>query len=242
MKTANPLAFLAAILAFQTGCSHLWPPKAPPPRMACGSDVRVFRPTVPETPEDQMRFRVYQIGPEGKQATLFEGQVPVQEGKTEETQRFGPSTVEGGRQVWGTVGAETRQAGDGTEAVVRIKVVDDKDRTVWESRQAVVLDKPVKSDAGRAPESVVTAAPPPPAPPPDVGNRRLPASLLVPLILLAAITATLLLVVLPFWFICRKAGFPGVLSLLMLVPLCNVVLVFILAFYDWPSQRQATHP
>jgi hypothetical protein len=39
--------------------------------------------------------------------------------------------------------------------------------------------------------------------------------------------------VLPFWFICKKAGFSPWLSLLYLVPFGGVVLNFVLAFGDW---------
>jgi hypothetical protein len=49
---------------------------------------------------------------------------------------------------------------------------------------------------------------------------------------------TLLVTVLPFWMICKKAGFPGALSLLMLVPIANIILPFYLAFADWPALRQ----
>lgn len=41
------------------------------------------------------------------------------------------------------------------------------------------------------------------------------------------------IVVVPFWKICTKAGFPGVLSLLVLIPLVNVVFLYVLAFADW---------
>jgi len=47
-----------------------------------------------------------------------------------------------------------------------------------------------------------------------------------------------LLTVLPFWKICAKAGFPGALSLLMLVPIANIILPFYIAFADWPALRQ----
>ena len=43
-----------------------------------------------------------------------------------------------------------------------------------------------------------------------------------------------LFTVLPFWKICSKAGFPGPLSLLMLVPIANIVLPFYIAFAQWP--------
>ena len=45
--------------------------------------------------------------------------------------------------------------------------------------------------------------------------------------------------VIPFWMICKKAGFPGALSLLMLVPIGNLILAFYLAFAEGPVLRQA---
>lgn len=46
-----------------------------------------------------------------------------------------------------------------------------------------------------------------------------------------------LLVIIPFWMIFSKAGYPGVLSLLMLIPLINLFLLYFLAFSDWPALR-----
>jgi hypothetical protein len=45
------------------------------------------------------------------------------------------------------------------------------------------------------------------------------------------------IVVLPFWRICIKAGYSGWLSLLVLVPVANVVFVYFLGFSEWPSLR-----
>jgi hypothetical protein len=45
--------------------------------------------------------------------------------------------------------------------------------------------------------------------------------------------------VLPFWHIFRKAGFSPWLSLLMMVPLVNLVMLYFLAFATWPSQGKA---
>jgi hypothetical protein len=45
------------------------------------------------------------------------------------------------------------------------------------------------------------------------------------------------LIVIPFWQIFSKAGFSGWLSLLMLVPLINVLALYFLAFADWPAGR-----
>ena len=46
-----------------------------------------------------------------------------------------------------------------------------------------------------------------------------------------------LLTVIPFWKICTKAGFPGPLALLMLVPVANIVLPFYIAFAEWPALK-----
>ena len=51
-----------------------------------------------------------------------------------------------------------------------------------------------------------------------------------------------LLVVLPFWKICTKAGLPGPLALLMIVPIANIVLPFYIAFTDWPALRNTATP
>ena len=45
-------------------------------------------------------------------------------------------------------------------------------------------------------------------------------------------------IVVPFWKIFSKAGFSGALSLLMLVPLVNLIMIFILAFAPWPALKQ----
>jgi hypothetical protein len=45
--------------------------------------------------------------------------------------------------------------------------------------------------------------------------------------------------VLPFWHIFRRAGFSPWLSLLMMVPLVNLVTLYFLAFATWPSQGKA---
>lgn len=45
------------------------------------------------------------------------------------------------------------------------------------------------------------------------------------------------LVIYPFWRICVRAGFPGWIALLIVVPLVNLGLLYFLAFADWPSLR-----
>ena len=49
---------------------------------------------------------------------------------------------------------------------------------------------------------------------------------------------TPLVIVVPFWKIFSKAGFPAWLSILMLVPLANLLLLFFLAFAEWPVHRE----
>jgi hypothetical protein len=46
---------------------------------------------------------------------------------------------------------------------------------------------------------------------------------------------TIVIGVIPFWFICKKAGFSPFLSLLNLIPFCvgTLVLVYFLAFSPW---------
>lgn len=51
------------------------------------------------------------------------------------------------------------------------------------------------------------------------------------------ILLTLLLIVVPFWKICEKAGYSGWLSLLVMIPLINIGFLFFLAFSDWPRDR-----
>lgn len=42
----------------------------------------------------------------------------------------------------------------------------------------------------------------------------------------------------PLWRIASKAGFSGAWSLLMWVPLLNIVLLWVFAFTKWPVQEQ----
>jgi hypothetical protein len=49
-----------------------------------------------------------------------------------------------------------------------------------------------------------------------------------------------ILTIIPFWKILSKAGFPGPLSLLMLVPIANIVLPFYIAFAQWPVLKDKT--
>ncbi len=48
----------------------------------------------------------------------------------------------------------------------------------------------------------------------------------------------LVVVLLPFWRITTKAGYSGFWSLLMLIPLANIVFLYFLAFARWPNARR----
>jgi hypothetical protein len=50
----------------------------------------------------------------------------------------------------------------------------------------------------------------------------------------------LLLPIWPAWRICRRAGFPGPLGILIVVPIVGLVLTWVFAFIDWPVERRAT--
>ena len=59
-------------------------------------------------------------------------------------------------------------------------------------------------------------------------------------LIILLIMGALLLVftVIPFWFICKKAGFPPWLSLITLIPFGLLVLPILLAAIDWPALRK----
>lgn len=46
---------------------------------------------------------------------------------------------------------------------------------------------------------------------------------------------TAAVVIVPFWFIFSKAGYSKWLSLLMVVPMVNVILLYVIAFSKWPG-------
>jgi len=51
------------------------------------------------------------------------------------------------------------------------------------------------------------------------------------------VLAGALLTIIPFWKICDRVGLPGPLSLLMLVPLANIIFPFYVAFAKWPVEE-----
>lgn len=47
-----------------------------------------------------------------------------------------------------------------------------------------------------------------------------------------------ILLVIPFWKLATRAGYPGPLGLLVLIPLVNLVFIYFLAFSEWPAERR----
>ncbi len=59
------------------------------------------------------------------------------------------------------------------------------------------------------------------------------------------IVVGLAIVMVPFWFILKKAGFSPWLSLLNIVPMGNLILIYVLAFAQWkvvPAPQVAYAP
>jgi len=52
---------------------------------------------------------------------------------------------------------------------------------------------------------------------------------IIPIIILVC----LLIILIPFWFILKKAGFSPWLTLLNIVPLGTMILLYVLAFAEW---------
>lgn len=46
--------------------------------------------------------------------------------------------------------------------------------------------------------------------------------------------------VIPLWRICTRIGFPGWISLAALIPLANLLLLYFLAFAEWPREKGGT--
>jgi len=58
------------------------------------------------------------------------------------------------------------------------------------------------------------------------------------LILTIGVISSVVLLLIPYWRIFEKAGFPPALSLLMLIPIVNIGMIYYLAFAEWPSLKQ----
>jgi hypothetical protein len=60
--------------------------------------------------------------------------------------------------------------------------------------------------------------------------------LIIPIIIIVLVLV--LLKIICFWKIVSKAGYPGVLSLLTLLPLVNLIMFLVFAFAEWPVEKE----
>ncbi len=57
------------------------------------------------------------------------------------------------------------------------------------------------------------------------------------LLILFCIVLGVILIIIPYWKIFGKTGNSPALSLLLFVPLANIIVIYWLAFSDWPALR-----
>jgi len=57
-------------------------------------------------------------------------------------------------------------------------------------------------------------------------------AIMAPFIIIGWIVG-LAIIIIPFWQIFKKAGMSGALSILMAIPLVNLVMLYVLAFSQW---------
>ncbi len=62
-----------------------------------------------------------------------------------------------------------------------------------------------------------------------VGSPEL-ITIFLPLFVLTVLVVSAI----PYWLIAQKAGYPGPVSLLMFVPIANIVVIWMFALADWP--------
>jgi hypothetical protein len=63
----------------------------------------------------------------------------------------------------------------------------------------------------------------------DIAHMAMAMMAILPLIILIFLA----IIIVPFWFICKKAGFSPWLALLNIVPMGNLILIYVLAFAQW---------
>ncbi len=67
---------------------------------------------------------------------------------------------------------------------------------------------------------------------PDLAAAQHALMVMIPILMLVGIVF-LAIIIIPFWFICKKAGFSPWLSFLNVIPMGNLILVYVLAFAQW---------
>ena len=73
-------------------------------------------------------------------------------------------------------------------------------------------------------------------------NSNMPLGTIELLIILVLIGFIALAGVIPFWFICKKAGLSPWLSLIFILPFGVFVLPLMLATMEWPALKQSQSP
>jgi energy-converting hydrogenase Eha subunit B len=46
-----------------------------------------------------------------------------------------------------------------------------------------------------------------------------------------------IVVVIPAWRICQRTGYSGWMGILILIPIVNLVVLYLIAFSDWPADK-----
>ena len=67
---------------------------------------------------------------------------------------------------------------------------------------------------------------------PDTTQAQHAIMMMIPIFMIVGIIC-LAIILIPFWFICKKAGLSPWLTLLNIIPLGNLVLIYVLAFAEW---------
>jgi hypothetical protein len=68
-----------------------------------------------------------------------------------------------------------------------------------------------------------------------MGDLLQPVHLLILMLVMVPVS---IIGVIPYWQIFKKAGFSPALSLLMIFPLVRLIVLFVVAFSDWPALRR----
>jgi hypothetical protein len=79
---------------------------------------------------------------------------------------------------------------------------------------------------------------------PDTSSAQQALLFMGPIMLIICVIV-LAVILIPFWFICKKAGFSPWLTLLIFVPFGGLVLIYVLAFAEWkvvPVTQLAPYP
>lgn len=65
--------------------------------------------------------------------------------------------------------------------------------------------------------------------PADIQRAAMAVMAILPIMMIIGLA----IIIIPFWFICKKAGFSPWLSLLNIVPFGMFILIYVLAFAEW---------